>query len=205
MPRVRTSVLARAFAWIGLTAIGGGRATYFYETFVVRRGWVAPEAFLNDLTLSQLLPGPTVSNLAVALGHRLRGAPGATLGVLATIVPGGLAVLAVSALYFGRGVSPGVGTALKGMGAAVVGMLLVTAARLARGALKGRGATLIAAAAFLGVGPLRLNALVVILAAGAISLWVQRPRRAGGGAPPGEDGGAPATPERPSASPPAAP
>lgn len=197
MPRVPTSVLARAFAWIGLTAIGGGRSTYFYETFVVRRGWVGSEAFLNDLTLSQLLPGPTVSNLAVALGHRLRGAAGAALGVLATILPGGVAVLAISTLYFGRGVSPAVGTALKGMGAAVVGMLLVTVARLARGALRGRGAALIAAATFLGVGPLRLNALVVILVAGAISLWIQRPRRAGGGAP--------GPLERPSASPPPTP
>jgi len=198
VPPVRTSVLAKAFAWIGLTSIGGGRATYFYESFVVRRRWVDPEAFLKDLTISQLLPGPTLSNLAVALGHRLRGAAGAAFGVLAILVPGAVALLGLSALYFGRGVSPAVATALQGMGAAVVGMLFVTTARLTRGALSGTGGKVIAALTFLAAGPLRLNALVVILAAGAISLWLHRPGPGQAGAPPtpsdGADRSAPGSP-----------
>ncbi len=182
MPQVPTSALARVFTWIGLTSLGGGRAAYFYEAFVARRRWVGSQEFLQDLTLSQLLPGPTASNLAVALGHRLRGAAGAACALLAILVPGALVLLALSTIYFGRGVPASVETALKGMGAAVVGMLFITTARLSRGALKGRGAIGIAALAFLGAGPLRLNAVLVIVVAGAISLWIHRPGRPGGGA-----------------------
>ncbi len=192
MRQIRTSVLLRAFTWIGLTSIGGGRSGYFYQAFVVRRRWITDEEFVQGLTLSQLLPGPTVSNLAVALGHRLRGAVGAACAWFGLLLPGSLAIIAASALYFGRGVGPGAAAALRGMGAAVVGFMLVTVARLARGALRGRGAPAIAALAFLAVGPLRLNLFLVILLVGALSLWWNRPGR-------------PAPPAAPSPSPGAAP
>jgi chromate transporter len=173
--RVRTSVLTALFAWIGITRVGGGRSADFYEALVVRHRWITPEEFVQGLTLSQLLPGPTVSNLSVALGHRLRGAVGAACALLAVLVPGALALVAISALYFVRGPSPAMRVALRGMGAAVVGLVFVTTLRLARGALRGRGAPWIAAAVFLAVGPLRLNAVVVILVLGALSLWWNRP------------------------------
>ena len=177
MRQIRTSVLLQAFTWIGLTSIGGGRSGYFYQAFVVRRRWITDEEFVQGLTLSQLLPGPTVSNLAVALGHRLRGAVGAACGWFGLLLPGSLAIIAASALYFGRGAGPGAAAALRGMGAAVVGFMLVTVARLARGALRGRGAPAIAALAFLVVGPLGLNLFLAILLVGALSLWLNRPGR----------------------------
>lgn len=179
MRQIRTFVLARAFAWIGLTSIGGGRAAYFHENLVLRRRWLTHEEFLQGLTLSHILPGPTISNLAVALGHRLRGPSGAAWGLLAILLPGALALLALSALYFGRGVGPGAGAALRGMGAAVVGFVFITTGRLAQGALGGRGAPWIAALAFLAAGPLRVNLLLVILGVGAVSLWLNRPSRPG--------------------------
>ena len=191
MRQIRTSVLTWAFAWIGITSIGGGRSAYFYDALVVRRRWITDEEFVQGLTLSQLLPGPTISNLAVALGDRLRGAAGAACAWLALLLPGAMTLVAVSALYFGRGVGPGAGAALRGMGGAVVGFMLVTTARLARGALRGRGAPAIAALVFLAVGPLRLNIFAVILLAGAASLWLNRPRRharPAAGEAPGEAG-----------------
>lgn len=179
MRQIRTFVLTRVFGWIGLISIGGGRAAYFHDALVVRRRWLTHEEFLQGLTLSQILPGPTVSNLTVALGLRLRGTAGAACGALAVLLPGALILLALSALYFGGGVAPGVGVALRGMGAAVVGFVFVTTARLARGAMRGRGAPWIAALAFLAVGPLRVNTLLVILLAGGLSLWLNRPGRRG--------------------------
>jgi chromate transporter len=40
---------------------------------VEKRRWLTNHEFIQDLTLSQLLPGPNYSNLAVALGVRLAG------------------------------------------------------------------------------------------------------------------------------------
>ena len=44
---------------------------------MVRRRWVTNTEFVQDLTLSRVLPGPNFSNVAVALGFRLGGWRGA--------------------------------------------------------------------------------------------------------------------------------
>jgi chromate transporter len=179
MRRVSLGRLTRIFAWIGLTSVGGGRSAYIYEALVVRRAWLTGAEFLPGLTLSQLLPGPTVSNLSVFLGNSLNGRAGAALALLAVLLPGALAILVLGALYFEYGVGPALESALRGMGAAVVGFLCVNTTRIARGAFRGRGAPWIAATTFAAVGLLRLNTILVILVAGAVSLWLNRPGRPG--------------------------
>jgi len=179
MRRVSLGRLTRQFAWIGLTSVGGGRSAYIYEALVVRRAWLTGAEFLPGLTLSQLLPGPTVSNLSVFLGNSLNGPAGAALALLAVLLPGALAILVLGALYFEYGVGPALESALRGMGAAVVGFLCVNTTRIARGAFRGRGAPWIAATTFAAVGLLRLNTILVILVAGAVSLWLNRPGRPG--------------------------
>ena len=127
---VRLSRIARVFAWTGLTSIGGGRYAFFYDALVVRRRWVANKEFVQDLTLSQVLPGPTFSNIAVALGFRLGGWRGALWGGVALILPGALILLALAALYFRGALSPALGGAMHGMSAAVVGLVFATTARV---------------------------------------------------------------------------
>src|SRR5207247_11266799 len=99
MARVPLWLLIRVFAWTGLTALGGGRSAYFYDAVVVRRSWVKTSEFVQDLTLSQLLPGSNFANLSVALGSRLgrrRGGVGALLAVLA---PARLALPRLTSLH----------------------------------------------------------------------------------------------------------
>ena len=79
MRRVSLGRLTRMFGWIGLSSIGGGRSAYLYEVLVDRHGWLTRDEFLPGYTLCQLLPGPTISNLAVFLGNGLRGWPGALI------------------------------------------------------------------------------------------------------------------------------
>src|SRR5436309_14655118 len=99
MARVPLRSLIRVFAWTGLIALGGGRSAYFYDAVVVRRAWVTTGEFVQDLTLSQLLPGPNFANLAVALGCRLGGWRGGVWALLAVLVPGALALLGLTVLY----------------------------------------------------------------------------------------------------------
>ena len=179
MRQVSMGGLAKMFAWIGLTSIGGGRAAYIYEILVERRAWLTREEFLPGLTLSQLLPGPTISNLSVFLGNGFRGAAGAVWGLLAVLLPGAVAILGLSALYFEYGVGPGLNTALRGMGAAVAGFLCVTTYRLTRGRLGGRGTLWIGILTFVSVALLHLNTALVILLVGGLSLWLNRPGQEG--------------------------
>ena len=188
MQNVPLGRLAKMFAWLGITSIGGGRSAYAYEVLVERRGWLSREEFLPGLALSQLLPGPTISNLCVFLGYSFRGAVGAALGLLGVLLPGALAILVLSAIYFNVGVGPAVNSALRGMGGAVAGFLCVTMTRIARGAFRSRGAVPIAGLTFVAVGLLRMNAFLVILLVGLLSIWLNRP---GTGPAP-----APAVPEK---------
>src|SRR5256885_15658144 len=107
MARVPLRSLIRVFAWTGLIALGGGRSAYFYDAVVVRRAWVTTGEFVQDLTLSQLLPGPNFANLAVALGCRLGGWRGGVWALLAVLVPGALALLGLTGLCFRGAVGAG--------------------------------------------------------------------------------------------------
>lgn len=142
---------------------------------MVRRRWLRTDEFLQDYTLSQLLPGPNVSNLAITLGHRLAGLPGAVWALLAVVVPGLVILLALAIVYFARGLAPTTASLMHGMAAAVVGLLLVTSVRLMRPVLVNSRAIVIAAGTFAAVGPLRLNTAAVLLVSAALSVWLHRP------------------------------
>src|SRR5262245_40039316 len=133
------------------------------------------DEFLQDFTLAQLLPGPTFANLSITLGHRLAGIGGAFGGLLAVIVPGGVILIVLAAIYLARGLTPEVTTLMRGMSAAVVGLVAVTTLRMARPALISVRAVSIAAVTFVAVGPLRLNTPLVIVVMTAIGLWLHRP------------------------------
>jgi chromate transporter len=169
--------LTRVFTWTGILSIGGGRAAFFYEALVVRRRWLRIDEFVQDYTLAQLLPGPTVSNLAITLGHRLAGVAGAGWALLAVIVPGLAVLLVLAAVYFGRGLAPATVSLMHGMSAAVVGLLLVTNVRLMRPVLVDARAVVITVGTFTAVGPLHLNTALVLLITAALSLWLHRPGR----------------------------
>lgn len=178
MRHVSMSSLFRAFTWIGLTSLGGGRIAYLYEELVERRRWLTRDEFLPGFALSTLLPGPTVPNLSVFLGQGLRGWRGAVLALLGIVLPGVVSILGLSALYFHYGLGPDLNAVLRGMGAAVAGFLCVITEKMTRGAFRGHGlgGVLIAVATFLAVGVFRVNTFLVIFVMGALALCVYRPR-----------------------------
>ena len=174
---IRLSRLARVFAWIGLTSVGGGRYAFFYDALVVRRRWIRTEEFVQDLTLSQIVPGPTFSNIAVALGFRLGGWRGALWGGATLVLPGALILLALAVLYFQGGVIPSSGGVMRGMSAAVVGLVFATTSRVIVAAIKDWRAPLIAVAMFVLIAVLHVNTALSIVVVVPISLWLYRPRR----------------------------
>jgi len=157
--------------------VGGGRYAFLYDAVVARRPWVRSDEFVQDLTLSQVLPGPNFSNLAVALGFRLGGWRGALWGGVALILPGALILLGLGALYFRGEWSPTAARAMHGTAAAVVGLVFVTTARIVPAALRGWRSLLIAAAVFVLVGPLHVHTALAILLVSPVSLWLHRPRQ----------------------------
>ncbi|MGH7300390.1 MAG: chromate transporter [Candidatus Rokuibacteriota bacterium] len=173
MRRVSLLRLIAAFTWTGLLSLGGGRSAYFHDALVRRRRWVRSDEFAQDFTLSQVLPGPNFSNLAVALGYRLAGLAGGVWGLLAIVLPGALILLGVATLYLRGAFGPGATVLMRGLSAAVVGLVLVTTLRIMRGSLRGGRGILVAALTFAAVGPLRLPTVGVVLVMAVASLALQ--------------------------------
>ena len=178
MRRVSLPRLIAVFTWTGLSSLGGGRSAYFHDALVRRRGFLRHDEFVQDFTLSQVLPGPNFSNLAVALGYRLAGAAGGVWGLVAIVLPGALILLGLGAFYTRGAFSPTVTLLMRGLSAAVVGLVLVTTLRIILGSRRGGRAIVVAALTFAAVGPLRLPTVGVVLVMAAVSFWLQWSRPA---------------------------
>jgi len=128
-PRSKTELFT-AFTWLALQGFGGVLAVAQRE-LVERLRWLNKEQFVELLSLSQVLPGPNIINLALMFGDRhfgWRGAVVATGGLLAAPL---VIVLVLAALYAQFSSVPQVAGALRGMGAVAAGLVLSTALKLA--------------------------------------------------------------------------
>ena len=81
---------------LGLTSFGGPVAHlgYFREEYVRRRGWISEDAYADLVALCQFLPGPTSSQVGVAIGILRAGLPGAVASWLGFTLPSAIALVA---------------------------------------------------------------------------------------------------------------
>jgi chromate transport protein ChrA len=83
------SDLAGFFLRLGTTAFGGPAAhiAIMEDELVRRRGWVSREKFLDMLGASNLIPGPSSSELAIHIGYLLGGWTGLLVAGICFILP----------------------------------------------------------------------------------------------------------------------
>jgi chromate transporter len=162
----------------------GGVLPVAQRELVERQRWLTREQFLELLSVSQVLPGPNIVNLALILGDRhfgWRGGAAAMGGVL--LAPLGV-VLALAVLAQQLQGLPAVTGALRGMGSVAAGLVLSTALRLLGGLRQNAlGPALCAglvALTVLMVGVLRWPLVAVVLGLGtlavALAWWRLEPR-----------------------------
>ncbi|MEP7294762.1 MAG: chromate transporter [Burkholderiales bacterium] len=164
-----------AFTSLSLQGFGGVLPVA-QRVLVERRRWITREQFVEMLSVSQVLPGPNIVNLALMFGDRafgLRGAFAALAGML--LVPM-LIVLALTALYGHFASNPMVTGALRGMGAVAAGLILATGLKLLT-TLKRNPMGLpiccaFATATLLATAWLRLPLVWVILGLGTLAIAV---------------------------------
>ena len=126
-------VVLREWGRIGCIGFGGPPAhiALLRELCVQRRGWIAEHDFEDAIAATNLIPGPASTQLAIFCAWRLRGRAGALVGGLAFIVPGLIAILALSALFLASSPPRWVLGAGMGAGAAVAAVAVQAAAGLA--------------------------------------------------------------------------
>ncbi|MBD7923310.1 MULTISPECIES: chromate transporter [Xanthomonas] len=94
----RSREVLGVFLRLGLTSFGGPLAHlgYFREEFVRRRGWLDESGFAQLLSLCQVLPGPTSSQLGVAIGWQRAGWRGALAAFVGFTLPSALLLFALA-------------------------------------------------------------------------------------------------------------
>ena len=132
--RPTTRALVNYFLYLGSLGFGGPVALvgYMQRDLVERRGWFTKEEYMKSLALAQLAPGPLAAQLAICLGYVHSRITGATLVALAFILPSFVMTVAISWLYVRFGGLAGMQAAFYGVGAAVIGIIVLAAYKLAK-------------------------------------------------------------------------
>ena len=158
------------WVWLRIAGLsfGGpaGQIAVMHRILVDEKRWIGEARFLHALSYCTLLPGPEAQQLAIYIGwlmHRTRG--GIMAGAL-FVLPGLLAIMALSYVYAGWGQVGAVAALFFGLKSAVLAVVLQAVVRVGSRALRNRLMVGIAAAAFVCIFFLGVPFPLIILAAG---------------------------------------
>lgn len=168
--------LALTFNHIALASFGGGLSAWSREVIVVEKGWMAEEEFLSAITMCRILPGANQVNLAVFVGAKFRGVPGAIAAVVGLSFVPVLIILALGYAYFQFHTIPALQSVLRGAAAAAVALTLAMAIKTGRKCLRGVVPLLLFAAIFVMNGLWRWHLLPCLALLAPLSLVWGWPR-----------------------------
>lgn len=169
--------IVRFFLRLGLTAFGGPAAHIglMEREAVGRRAWLSRAEFLDLVGACNLLPGPSSTQVAMALGYRRAGWFGLVAAGVCFIVPASLATLALAWAYVRFGSLPRVQGLLLGAKPVMEAIIAQAIWNLGRMAFRRWELALLGAACFatalLGAAP-----IAILLASGALILCVAQIR-----------------------------
>jgi len=165
----RVAEVTRLFLKLGVIAFGGPAAhiAMMREEVVRRRRWVSDERFLDLLGMTNLIPGPNSTEMAIHLGYVRAGWPGLLLGGACFIVPAMLIVLALAWLYVRYGTTPAATAALYGITPVIIAIIAQAMWALGRTAVKS-ALLAVVGVAVLALALLSVNELGLLLGGGLV-------------------------------------
>jgi len=146
---------------------------------VERRRWLDQDEFLSALTLCRLLPGPNQVNMAVYVGTKFRGVPGALAAVAGLVVVPTAILLVLGELYFRYRQLPALDDTLRGAVAAAAAMTIAMGLKVGTPLLRDPGGMVLALAAFVAVHVMRWPLVPVVAVLGPLGIlwaWPRAPR-----------------------------
>jgi chromate transporter len=171
-PSVPFAEALRVWAKIGLLSFGGpaGQVALMHKELVEQRKWIDEDRFLHALNYCMLLPGPEAQQLATYIGWLMHRTKGGLAAGLLFVLPGFVAILALSLLYAGFRELPAIGALFFGLKAAVLAVVVEAVLRIGKRALKSRLMVGVAALAFVAIFAFDVAFPLVVLAAGLFGL-----------------------------------
>ncbi len=140
----------------------GGVLPWAYRFLVERRKVLSKLEFAELLAFAQIMPGPTICNLAVIVGHRNAGLIGGMMALAGMIAAPLVIVITLGIGYRHYGDLAAVKQALSGMSAVAAGLVVSMALKMARDLPRQWQNALFAGLMFAGVGLMRWPLLAVI-------------------------------------------
>ncbi|HEX9634647.1 MAG TPA: chromate efflux transporter [Candidatus Limnocylindria bacterium] len=172
--RGRLIELAALFGLLGVIGFGGPAAhvALMRREVAERRRWISEQRFIDLLGITNLLPGPNSTELAMHVGLDRAGRAGLLVAGLAFMLPAALIVGGLAAVYVAAGSTPVATSLLYGVKPVIIAIVAVAIVQLGRGALAGPLRIVIAVGAAL-LAILGVNELL-LLAGGAALVAVAR-------------------------------
>ncbi|AYG61671.1 chromate efflux transporter [Rhizobium jaguaris] len=160
----------RVWARVAALSFGGpaGQIAVMHRIIVEEKRWIGENRFLQALNYCHLLPGPEAQQLAIYIGwllHKTRG--GLVAGTL-FVLPGVVAIMALSWIYAIFGSVGWVQALFFGLKAAVLVIVVEAVFRIGRRALRNNVLRGLAAAAFIALAFFHVPFPLVVLAAAII-------------------------------------
>ena len=170
-------LLLLCFVKVGMTSFGGSTQAWIFRAVVEERRWLSDTDFLAGVTIAQILPGANPVNLALYVGQRLRGWPGAIVATLGMVAPAIVIVLLAGVLYARLAHFPLTHFLLIGIATVGVGATLAAGLKVARKIERRPAVVVIGVATFIAVGVLHWSMVpvVAVLAPLSVALAARRP------------------------------
>jgi len=131
-PRYSLAAITTYFLKLGTWGFGGPVALvgYMQRDLVEQKGWLSEEEYKEGLALAQLAPGPLAAQLGIYIGFVHYGLLGATLTGLAFVLPSFIMVVLLGMAYQQYGGLAWMQAVFYGVGAAVIGIIVMSAYKL---------------------------------------------------------------------------
>ena len=157
------------FSAMSLLLFGGAYVfiPLLQHTSVDGHAWLTQREFVDAVAMSQMMPGPVVV-LATFIGYKVAGVGGAFVATLGIVMPSMVLMLMCSQMLERIKTARYVSAALRGVRAAVVGVVVAAAVLIGKGAVPGLLAVCIGLAALLAMLRYRVEAIWVIPVAGLV-------------------------------------
>ena len=158
--------------WLRVAALsfGGpaGQIAVMHRILVDEKRWVGEARFLHALNFCMLLPGPEAQQLTVYLGWLLHKTKGGLVAGTLFVLPGFLAILALSWVYVLFGDLAAIEGLFFGLKAAVLAIVVAALVKIASRALQNNVLLAIAGLAFVAIFGFGVLFPLIVLGAGLI-------------------------------------
>jgi chromate transporter len=160
----------RVWLRVALLSFGGpaGQIAVMHRILVEEKNWISESRFLHALNYCMLLPGPEAQQLATYIGWLLHRTAGGIMAGGLFILPGVIAIMALSYIYAAYGNVGFVEALFFGLKAAVLAIVIQAVVRVGKRALRNNVMIALAAAAFIAIFFFSVPFPIIIISAGVI-------------------------------------